>query len=378
MLTTQGIHHVSSTVGHGQRNIDFYSGVLGLRLVKQTLNYDDAQQFHLYFGNQDGSTGLTTTFPMPGAREGVIGDGQVGFVTHAVPIASFPFWEKRLDQFGIEHYRYKRFGTERLAFKDTDGLELEFVASELGAKNHWTFNGVKEAFTITGIASATLFSRWPKETLEVLTDILGYQLVSEDEEGYQLRINDELGGELYLQNKPHEAGRGGIGTVHHIAFKVADNTIDDWVDYLREMGYQPTEVKDRFYFKSVYFREPGGILIELATLSPGVLADEKSDDLGSHLIIPAHYKDQEREIVEHMMPLFVREVSSLDDYGYRNRAEYDLLEERKNLRQDYLKLKKIKNERQLTETEELRLLEVKEGLKQSLSPEGNWTVGRNI
>lgn len=362
MLKVKGIHHVSSIVGHAQKNIDFYSGVLGLRLVKKTLNYDDKDGYHLYYGNKNGSNGIVTTFPMTNAVKGKIGAGQVGYVSYAVSFEGFEFWRNRLNHFKTKSFEYSRFNLNRLRFIDPDGLEIEFIENDLDNTNAWSFNGVDKKKAFKGIHLAALFSKAPTLTLSLLTDILGYKIVDQNDEYYQLKINDSIGGLIELSKKAHKRGHVAVGTVHHIAFSVNNDEINAYRILLLEKGYQPTEIKDRNYFKSLYFREPGGILIELATEGPGLFIDESIEKLGQKFIIPKHFQQDQEEIINSLMPLEVREIEKLQSYGYRDRYEYDLIQNRNKIKNEILELKRKQS---LTEIEERKLKSLYQDLKEN-------------
>ncbi|NLM66013.1 MAG: ring-cleaving dioxygenase [Enterococcus sp.] len=355
MLKTTGIHHISSIVGHAQRNVDFYAAILGLRLVKKTLNFDDKSHYHFYFGNQDGSTGLVTTFPWNDAIEGRVGDGQVGISQYAIPTGSFSFWQEQLTKKQIKHFSYTRFGQNRLGFKDPDGLELEFVEKNYPTTHHWAFGEITADQAFIGIQSASLYSQKPEKTYQVLTELLGYEKVAEDEEYHQLQVNEQLGGTLELNKKLRSNGRTGMGAVHHIAFKVRTTEIEAWRQKIIAAGLRPTEVKNRKYFKSLYFREPGGILIELATEGPGVLVDETLENLGENLLIPPHFIGESAEIEATLMPVFVREVSQLGDYGYRDRYEFEVLQGKEQLKTKIAALRSKASTQPLTEAEQKML-----------------------
>lgn len=351
-MKVKGIHHISSTVGQAQRNIDFYAGMMGLRLVKNTLNYDDMDTFHFYYGNKNGSTGLVTTFPIADAEDGVIGGGQVASSIYSVPKGSLAFWKKHLEAFNIKYTEDVIFGAKRLLFNDIDELALEFVESDFESLNPWVTKSISAKEAFIGIHSAQLNSMNPEETEEVLVNILGYTQIDDEDNRVRYRIHDGLGGEIELNKNTIPMGRMGKGTVHHIAFEIEDGSAQAWSKYLTEKGYKPTEVKDRHYFQSIYFREPGGILIELATSGPGVLVDQSLEDLGNEMVIPEHFLQFEEAIRQEMMPIFVNyDLKAFGEYGYRNRAEYDLLNAKKEVKSKLANYIKLSKERSLTEDE---------------------------
>lgn len=354
MIKTHGIHHITSMVGHPQRNIDYYSGVLGYRLVKQTLNYDDQDMFHFYYGNESASSNLVTTFPLNDGKKGQLGGGQVSVASYGIREENFDFWKERLNKFGIKSFYYTRFNQKRLGFQDLDGLQLELIETDKGPINQWEFNGVNKEQAILGVQSAVLSSAKPQETIKVLTDLLGYKVVDEDQENILLEINEDFGGQLELSKKETPWGQMGVGIVHHIAFKIKDEDLNLWLAKLRKSGYKSSTIRDRKYFKSLYFREPGGILIELATEGPGILVDEELETLGKNLLIPEHFKNIHDE---NRMPLFIRAVETLEGYGYRDKAEYDYLQNRNKIKNELLELK---NKNTLTQQEQQRLETLKQ------------------
>lgn len=312
MLKTHGIHHVTSVAGEAQQNLDFNAGILALRLVKKTLNFDDRHVYHLYFGNDQADTGITTTFPVAGAKAGVIGGGQVRSVQYAIRPGQTRFWAERLNGYGIATARADYLDQTALTLKDPSGLELEMIETAKGPANGWSFGGVEGDGAVIGIHAATLASVAPGETLKLLTGIMGYSVEAEDDEYYRLKVHDGLGGLLYLNKIPAERGRYGKGTVHHIAFMVKDEEIAAWQEHLAEKGYRPTEIRDRKYFRSIYFREKGGILFEFATQGPGFFIDEEEASLGEKLMIPPHYEANADEILKDLKPIVVRPVAPED------------------------------------------------------------------
>lgn len=331
-LKTKGIHHISVIAQHPQENIEFYTGFLGLRLVKNTLNYDDMSMYHFYYGNHNASGNVSTFFPIPSSEEGKVGQGQVAYQTYLIPKGSMEFWVNRLQAFKLPYFKMKRHGRIYLVFKDPHGYELEMVEhDEVLQSNNWEFNGVNKAVSIQSIKSAGLYSSNREETHKLLTSVLGYSEVARDAGMILYRINDGLDGELEIRESDAEIGTRGYGTVHHIALRVSDDDIEKWYDKLVELGYSPTEVKERNYFRALYFRDRGGILFELSTLSPGMLVDEDEETLGESFIIPKHQLEFKEEILKRMAPVEVKEITQINTYSYRNRSEYEFVTNRQNI-----------------------------------------------
>lgn len=307
---TTGIHHITAIVGHPQENVDFYAGVLGLRLVKQTVNFDDPQTYHFYFGNESGEPGtIITFFPWPGARQGVIGDGQVGVTSYVVPKGSFGFWEKRLSKFQIPFTKATRFGEEYLQFDDPHGLHLELVEREEGEKNTWSFGGVTPEVAIKGFGGAILYSARPNETAELLENVMGLEFVGKEGEFARYRSTAVIGNTIDLKLTTNGHGEMGVGTVHHIAWRSADDEDQlDWKKYIAAQGYGLTPVQDRNYFNSIYFRERGLILFEIATDPPGFTRDESLAGLGETLKLPPQYEPHRDLIEQGLLPFKVREL----------------------------------------------------------------------
>jgi glyoxalase family protein len=301
------IHHVTAIAGEPQRNLDFYAGVLGLRLVKLTVNFDDPASYHFYFGDEQGRPGsILTFFAWPGGRRGRQGTGQVGTVSLAVPAGSLGYWVERLVQHGIRFDGpSRRFDEQVLAFADPDGLLLELVATpRVDRVEPWTGGPVPGEHAVRGVLGATIWEDGERGTAEVLTDYLGYRRVAED--GARVRFEsaaEGVGTVVDLRRAPgFWAGAGGVGTVHHVAFRAA--TDDDQLarrERLVEAGLQVTPVVDRQYFRSVYFREPGGVLFEIATDGPGFTVDEPAAALGGRLQLPPQFEPM-RERIEQAVP----------------------------------------------------------------------------
>ncbi|RUT30566.1 ring-cleaving dioxygenase [Paenibacillus zeisoli] len=305
---TAGIHHITAFVRDPQENVDFYAGVLGLRLVKQTINFDAPEVYHLYFGNQIGSPGTAITFfPWPESRLGEVGGGQVGTITFAVPSGTLSFWQERLERLGVAAERTQRFGEDYLNFKDYDGLHLEIVEREEGPESEWSFGGVPANKAIKGFGGAQLLSMAPAKTMDLLENVMGLIKVGEENGWVRYQAYGDLGNLVDVNSGPVKFGRGGSGTVHHIAWRAADDEDHaKWRAHILEQGFNPTPIVDRQYFNAVYFREAGGILFEIATDTPGFDNDEPADALGEKLMLPEWYEPNRAEIEAGLLPFKVR------------------------------------------------------------------------
>lgn len=307
---TTGIHHITAIVGHPQENVDFYAGVLGLRLVKQTVNFDDPGTYHLYFGNEGGKPGtIITFFPWAGARQGVIGDGQVGVTSYVVPTGSLEFWKKRLEKYNVSYTTTERFGEQYLEFDDPHGLHLEMVEREEGEKNTWSFGEVTPEVAMKGFGGATLLSSQPEKTAQLLEKIMGLELVGQEGDFIRFRSSANIGNTIDVKTTPSGRGAMGVGTVHHIAWRaVDDNDQLEWQKYIGENGYHVTPVQDRNYFNAIYFREYGEILFEIATDPPGFAHDESHETMGEHLMLPHQYEKYRSQLERKLIPIEVREL----------------------------------------------------------------------
>lgn len=300
---TLGIHHITAVVGDPQRNANFYGRVLGLRLVKKTINFDDPGTYHLYFGDEDGKPGtIMTFFPWGNAYKGKIGDGQVGVTTFAVPVGALGFWEKRLSGFNLPFEKKTRFGEQTLAFDDPDGLHLELVERAEGNNSTWSFSGVTPDVAIKGFGGATLFSTNGDKTAELLEDVMGLERVGEEDGLLRFRSTADIGNIVDVKMERMGIGQIGVGTVHHIAWRAADDADQlDWKQHIEAWGLGVTPVQDRNYFNAIYFREYGELLFEIATDPPGFAADEEVAHLGERLMLPEQF-EQHREKLEASLP----------------------------------------------------------------------------
>ncbi|MEM5012534.1 ring-cleaving dioxygenase [Niallia taxi] len=307
---TMGIHHITAIVGHPQENVDFYAGVLGLRLVKQTVNFDDPGTYHLYFGNEGGKPGtIITFFPWAGARQGKIGDGQVGATSYAVPVGALSFWEKRLEKFNIPFEKAERFGEIYLEFNDPHGLQLQLVERAEGEENTWTFGNVTPDVAIKGFGGATLLSAQPEKTAELLEHVMGLEVVGKENEIIRFRSTADIGNIIDLKTTTIGRGEMGVGTVHHIAWRATDDADQlDWQEYIADKGYGVTAVRDRNYFNAIYFREHGEILFEIATDPPGFAHDETLETMGTNLKLPAQYEQHRAQLEKVLIPIEVKQL----------------------------------------------------------------------
>jgi catechol 2,3-dioxygenase-like lactoylglutathione lyase family enzyme len=287
-----GIHHITAIAGDPDRNLRFYARTLGLRLVKLTVNYDDPATYHFYFGDELGHPGtIVTFFPWPHGSPGRLGTGQVAAIAFAIPSASLGFWIERLLSQGVRYQGpSRRFDEAVLAFADPDGLPLELIASDRARDlPPWSEGPVPAEHAIRALHGATIWEDGDTGTAELLGGELGFRAVGEEGTVLRLQSGEGAGVVVDLRRAPgFWRGAGGVGTVHHIAFRSADPA-DQLTGRaaLEAAGYQVTPVLDRTYFRSVYFREPGGVLFEIATDGPGFTVDENPADLGSSLQLPA-------------------------------------------------------------------------------------------
>ncbi|KQU25201.1 ring-cleaving dioxygenase [Bacillus sp. Leaf13] len=296
---TKGIHHITAIVGNPQENVDFYAGVLGMRMVKKTVNFDDPGTYHLYFGDESGSPGsIITFFPWPDAYQGRIGSGQVGITTYVVPEGSIEFWELRLSKFNIEFEKATRFGEEYLEFNDPHGLHLELVARKEGKNNEWSFGGVPADKAVKGFGGAVLLTAKPDKTMKLLEEVMGLKKIAEEGDFIRFKSNSDIGNLIDIKKTIMPIGKMGVGTVHHIAWRANDfDDHKDWREHIGSFGYGVTPFTDRQYFDAIYFREEGGILFEVATDPPGFAHDESKETMGSKLMLPP-WLEEKREIME--------------------------------------------------------------------------------
>jgi glyoxalase family protein len=309
MQPVQGLHHITAVASDPQANVDFYRLVLGQRLVKRTVNFDDPGTYHFYYGDHVGTPGtIMTYFPWRQMGRGRRGNGETGAMAYSIRPQSAGYWEERLRKMGMSMAeRETRFGAEVLKFNDPDGLHLELVVSEAPATvQHWPEGPIPRAHALQGFHSITLWLAEVDETATLLTHGLGYSLIGMegDRQRYAAAGND-IGLFVDLLHRPGQpGGQFGAGAIHHIAFRTADDTEQqEYLRSLRAAGWQVTPVQDRQYFHSIYFRSPGGVLFEIATDAPGFLYDEPVGELGTALKLP-HWLESRREEIEQSLPAF--------------------------------------------------------------------------
>lgn len=303
-----GLHHVTATVDGAQEDLDFAAGVLGLRLVKQTVNFDNHDVYHFYYGDEEGSPGtLWTTFPYRGSGvpPGTIGAGQVTTTSFSIPSDAVRYWRTRLADSGTEvRDSTTRRGEERIIFRDPSGLEIALVSTDDDHRAPWRGSDVDESAAVRGLHSVTMSVRSAAPTVAFLQDMLDFQVVDYTERVTTLAVNGDVPGRYLKVNERPDAPPGmvGMGTVHHVALAIPDAESQLRLrSALVSRGSNPTEVLDRRYFQSIYFREPGGVLIEVATEGPGFAADEPLETLGETLCLPP-WEETHRAAIERELP----------------------------------------------------------------------------
>jgi glyoxalase family protein len=309
----RGLHHVTATVADAQPDLDFYTRLLGLRLVKKTVNFDNHHVFHFYYGDEHGAPGtLMTTFPYQGkgVAVGRKGAGQITATSFSVPTGSLNGWRRRLAAHGVAITgEGTRFGEAFVVFDDPSGLAIELVATSQDPRTPWHLDDLDPAMAIRGIHSVTLMIRSPQRSLDLLTDILGWNPVGTADSRTRVAVSGGGPGKLLdILHAPESASAiNGLGTVHHVAMAIGTAEAQLRVrEELLRRGLQVTEVRDRQYFTSIYFREPGGVLYEIATLPPGFTVDEELTHLGQALKLPPWEEPYRAEIEAGLPPVSYR------------------------------------------------------------------------
>jgi glyoxalase family protein len=303
-----GLHHVTAISGPAQENLDFYSGVLGMRLVKRSVNQDDPGTYHLFYADADGRPGTDLTFfPWAQMPRGQKGFGLSVEVSLAVPRGTLNYWAERLSRYGVAAGSPEvRFGERALPFVDPHGLDVTLVEVDERPFTPWESSPVPPARQVLGLHAARIWERDLSSTAQFLTEVLGFEHSGEEAGWHRFAADGGASGNVLDIQEVSGAGRGrwGVGTIHHLAWRVAD---DDHQAKVRQRvlqaGVRPTPVIDRFWFRSVYFSEPGGTLFELATDGPGFAVDEEAAHLGESLVLPPWLEGQRPQIEAALPPL---------------------------------------------------------------------------
>jgi len=303
-----GIHHITAVASDAQKNIDFYTGILGLRLVKRTVNFDANKVYHLYYGDQQGTPGtILTFFPYSGLTNGRHGKGMLNTTTFSVPSSSMNYWLERFKRFGVNSKQpQERFEGETVVyFEDEDGLGLEFVFNDKDARNGYNNGPVPPEHSIKGFYNAEIWEDGYELIAGLLTEQLDHHLIAEKGNRFRFAATDSPGNYVDILCMPESMkGLKGSGTVDHIAFATPDKeTQRETRERIAKRMLNPTLVLNRKYFTSIYFREPGGVLFEVATSGPGFAVDEEAQHLGEALKLPAQFEPDREEIEKALPPI---------------------------------------------------------------------------
>jgi glyoxalase family protein len=309
MRGINGLHHITAIAGPAQENLDFYAGVLGMRLVKRSVNHDDPGTYHLFYADAVGHAGTDLTFfPWKNMPRGRLGHGLTNEVTLAVPAGTLDWWADRLGAHGVEiRERAERFGEPTLAFTDPHGLHVALAeTADPRDFTPWTDSAVPEQYQVRGLHAVRIVEQSLESTVRFLTETMGFVHVGEENGWHRYRVapGGGSGRVVDVQQAPEGARRGmwGVGTIHHVAWRVPDDAAERAVqERVFAAGAHPTDVIDRFWFKSVYFKEPGGALFELATDGPGFGIDEEMETLGESLVLPP-FLERHRAEIEKRLP----------------------------------------------------------------------------
>jgi glyoxalase family protein len=305
-----GLHHVTATVDDAQDDLEFCLGALGLRLVKKTVNFDNHHVYHFYYGDERGTPGtIWTTFPYKGhgVRVGTKGAGQVTVTSFSVPVGALAAWRTRLGDLGVAVTDLPpRFGEAVVRFADRSGLTFELIATDRDERTPWVARGFEDGMSIRGLHSVTLVVRDAAKTIELMTDLLGYTVIERMNERIRLDVNGGGPGRTIdvAEHPEADLAVNGLGTVHHVAMAIGSAAEQlQMREALLRYGCKVTEVRDRCYFQSIYFREPGGVLFEVATISPGFDVDETLPNLGRALKLPPWEEPYRAEIESALAPV---------------------------------------------------------------------------
>lgn len=304
-----GIHHITALAGNAQPNIDFYCGILGIRLVKKTVNFDAPDVYHFYYGDETGNPGsILTFFPYQGLTGGRHGKGMLNSTSFSVPASSLNYWMERLKKFNIAFKApSERFEETFIYFEDHDGLGLELVFTDRDKRNGFTYGQIPIEHSIKGFYGAEIWLEGYERTAGLLTEQMDHQLIGGKGNRFRFAATDVPGNYIDLFCTPDSLkGLSGAGTVHHIAFATPDEKTQlEARKKISQRMLNPTPVLDRNYFTSIYFREPGGVLFEIATSGPGFLIDETKEDLGNELKLPEQYESFRSQIEKSLVPITI-------------------------------------------------------------------------
>lgn len=305
-----GLHHITAIAGDAKRNFDFYTKVLGLRFIKKTVNFDDPQTYHFYFGDYDGIPGtILTFFPWGSAvRQGRRGAGMATEIGYSVPKGSLEWWKQRFEEKNVIYNNIaEKFGTRYLTFLDPDGLKLELVETDdTDSRKPFETGEVKANVATKGFYNVTLTLNDAKPTAAILTNVFDYKLIAQEGNRYRYATDAIATANIIdiVELPAENHGLGANGTIHHIAFRVKDDATQMALrEKIEALGLHITPQIDRNYFHSLYFREPGGVLFEIATDNPGFTVDEPVEELGKNLKLPVQYEPQRKKIEAHLVPL---------------------------------------------------------------------------
>ncbi len=307
MALVTGIHHVTALAGSPQKNIDFYAGVLGLRLVKKTVNFDAPEVYHFYYGNETGQPGsILTFFPYGDIMKGRHGKGMLNTTSFSVPLSSLEYWENRFKKFNINYKQpQERFDEVFIYFEDEDGLGLELVFNDKDERQGFSYGNIPVENSIKGFYNVEIWEEGYERTAAILTQQLDHTLIAEKGNRFRFAATNSPGNYVDILCVPDSLrGLGGNGTVHHIAFATANKKTQEEVRIkIAQRMLNPTPILDRQYFTSIYFREPGGVLFEVATEEPGFAIDEDKAHLGESLKLPSWYEKNRKEIEAAITPV---------------------------------------------------------------------------
>jgi len=303
--SNKGIHHITVIGGDGQRTTDFYVKTLGLRMIMKTVNQDDPSTYHLFYVNGTSQPGSSLTFfPWPMAVQGKPGSGEATVVSFAVPTGSMEYWAERFGEQDIDfNGPFERFGKQVISFMDPDRMELELVFDDaVNSVDAWDKGTVPAEYGIRGFWSTTMKITETEPTAELLEDVFGFEKVATYGNQVLLQTGNRVGGSVILEKVEPKRGQNGRGIIHHVAFRAKDDEEhDEMRELVMERGFNPTGVIDRRFFKSVYFKSPGGVLFEIATDGPGYESAQDEEELGRKLYLPERFESR-REMIEKRLP----------------------------------------------------------------------------